>query len=77
MRQPSRRPNQQRSELAEAQGNRVRAKDGAFDGIKRSEWTRRAREAEKEVAQAERELDELHEEARRAEVPSGWFEADD
>ena len=48
-----------------------------LDGIKRSEWTRRAEEAQEAVAEAERELDELHEEARRADVPPGWFEADD
>ena len=66
-----------RKHLAEVEANRVRAKDGAHGGVKRSEWTRRAEEAQKDVDQAQRDLAELHEEARKAEVPSGWFQSDD
>jgi septal ring factor EnvC (AmiA/AmiB activator) len=66
-----------RSSLEEARENRVRAQDGAHDGIKRSEWTRRAKEAEQALAEAERQLDEFLEEARQSEVPPGWLESGD
>lgn len=68
---------QARKHLAEVQAERVRAKDGAYNGVKRSEWTRRAAEAQKDVDQAQHDLAELHEEARKAEVPPGWFQSDD
>jgi hypothetical protein len=66
-----------RADLAEAEANRVKARDGAYDGIKRSEWARRAKQARSLLDDARRELEDLHEEARQAEVPPGWFEADD
>jgi hypothetical protein len=66
-----------RSRLDEARQNRVRAQDGAHDGIKRSEWTRRMEDAEQSLAEAERQLDEFLEEARQSEVPPGWLESGD
>lgn len=66
-----------RKHLAEVEASRVRAKDGAYNGVKRTEWSRRAEEAQKDVDQAQRDLADLHEEARKAEVPPGWFESDD
>ena len=62
-----------REHLAEVEANRVRAKDGAHAGVKRSEWTRRAKEAQTAIAAAKRELEALHEEARQADVPPGWL----
>lgn len=64
-----------REQLAEVEANRVKARDGAYDGVKRTEWTRRAKQARAELDAAERELDDLHEEARQADMPPGWFEA--
>src|SRR5262249_54024518 len=65
-----------RAHLAEVQASRVHARDGAYQGVKRSEWTRRAEEAQKDLGEAERELTSLHEEARKADVPPGWFQSD-
>jgi hypothetical protein len=65
-----------RSRLAQTQANRVRAQDGAYDGVKRSEWTRRAEQARQELTEAQRALDEFEEEARKAEVPPSWLEGE-
>ncbi len=52
---------------------RVRAGDGMYQGVKRSEWTKRWKEAQEKRAEAEAELKELPREARRAGVPPGWL----
>jgi hypothetical protein len=62
-----------REKLEKTEAARVRARDGAYQGVKRSDWTRRAREAEEEVTRTERELEALYEEARKADVPPGWL----
>ena len=62
-----------RKHLAEVEANRVRAHDGEYAGVKRSEWTERSKKAKQELTEAERELDEFHEEARQADVPPGWM----
>lgn len=66
-----------RRSLAETRANRIRAQDGAHDGVKRSQWTQRVEEAEQALAEAERQQDEFREEARQSEVPPGWLETDD
>jgi hypothetical protein len=66
-----------RANLAEARASRIRAQDGAHDGIKRSEWTQRVKDSEKTLAEAERQFDEFLEEARQSEVPPGWLASDD
>ena len=66
-----------RQHLAEVEANRVRAKAGAHGGVKRSEWTRRAEDAQKDLERAQRDLADLPEEARQAEVPAGWFASED
>ena len=62
-----------RSELEEATFGRVRAHDGAYAGVLRSEWTRRWEEAKAGLSEAERALSALPEEARHAGVPPGWL----
>ena len=62
-----------RVELREAKTGRIRARDGAYGGVARSEWTRRRRNAQAALEAAERELEAFPEEARRAGVPPGWL----
>ena len=52
---------------------RIRAGDGMYQGVKRSEWTKRWKEAQEKRAEAEAGLKELPREARRAGVPPGWL----
>ncbi len=61
-------------ELAEdTRKARIRAGDGMYQGVKRSEWTKRWKTAQEKLAEAEDELAELPREARRAGVPPGWL----
>lgn len=59
--------------VQEAKAGRLRARDGGYAGVSRSEWTRRWRNAQAELKAAERTLEALPEEARRAAVPPGWL----
>jgi hypothetical protein len=62
-----------RSEVIEANTSRLRASDGGYAGVSRSEWTRRWRRAQAKLEAAEKALEALPEEARRAGVPPGWL----
>ncbi len=59
--------------VSEAKTGRLRAHDGGYAGVSRSEWTRRWKEAQAELNAAEKALEALPEEARRAAVPPGWL----
>ena len=68
---------QARKHLAEIQAELVRAKHDSDNGVKHSDWMRRAADAQKEIDKAQHDLAELHEEGRKADVPPGWFQSDD
>ena len=59
--------------VSEAKTGRIRAHDGRYAGVSRSEWTRRWKEAQAELNAAEKALEALPEEARRAGAPPGWL----
>lgn len=62
-----------RADVREARTGRLRARDGGYAGVGRSEWTRRWRKAQTALEAAEKGLETLPEEARRAGVPPGWL----